>query len=121
MNIKHYKSITFEAEIFIGLRRGYGDNKLNRKSDIERLCMDFTDKYNSFVSISEKTFIYNGQIEPALGIKVILYPKFQKEIAEIKKQCLGFARNLLEKTAQHEIGVIFTDETIVLENLDFSQ
>lgn len=119
MNIKTYRSETFEAEIIMGLRRGYGGNPINHRSDIEAICLVFTHDFKSFVSITEKTFIYNGQIEPALGIKTISYPKFPKSVNKIKREYLILARRLMKLTGQHEIGVIFTDETIILENQGF--
>lgn len=121
MEIKETKIKTFQASIFIGLEYGYTQKQINENLVIESLSelqKQLSAEKNIFLSasISKTVIVLNNQKEPHLKINFINYPKFPLDENIFKDEVLIIGKELMKQFEQNRILIIYTDETVMLEN-----
>lgn len=119
--MKVSKIKTFQGSIFLGLHYGYTNSLIDKKLVIETLNQfqsNLINEENIFLSasISKCAIVLNQQNEPHLKIDFINYPKFPLEESKLKDLILHLAKLLMTEFKQNRIVVVFTDETIMLED-----
>ena len=120
MEIKETKIKTFQASIFIGLEYGYTQKQINENLVIESLSelqKQLSAEKNIFLSasVSKTNIVLNDQNEPHLKIDFINYPKFPLSEEIFKDEVLHFGKELMKQFEQNRILIIYTDETVMLE------
>lgn len=105
---------TYTASIYVGAREGYtGEIRslemarewLQRLANAGGLC----------VTLTPTEFIYKNGSEPGFVVGFINYPRFPALPAELKNKTLDIAKELLRMFKQQKVSVVFSDETIMLE------
>ena len=120
MKIKETKIKTFQASIFIGLEIGYTQKQIDENlviesiSELQKQLSKAKDIYLS-ASVSKTLIILNNQKEPHLKIDFINYPKFPLSEEIFKDEVLHFGKELMKQFEQNRILIIYTDETVMLE------
>jgi len=118
MSIIRTKS--FQATITIGLELGYtkevyGKNFLIKELQVyQKRRIDEAGIYLS-ASVSECSIVLSGQNEPHVRLEFINYPKFPLEVEVFKKEIIDLGTYLLNKMQQNRTVIIFSDETVMLE------
>ena len=120
MKIKETKIKTFQASIFIGLEYGYTQKQINENLVIESLSelqKQLSAEKNIFLSasVSKTVIVLNNQKEPHLKIDFINYPKFPLDENIFKDEVLIIGKELMKQFKQNRILIIYTDETVMLE------
>ena len=120
MKIKETKIKTFQASIFIGLEYGYTQKQINENLVIESLSelqKQLSAEKNIFLSasVSKTNIVLNDQNEQHLKIDFINYPKFPLDENIFKDEVLIIGKELMKQFKQNRILIIYTDETIMLE------
>ena len=120
MEIKETKIKTFQASIFIGLEYGYTQKQINENLVIESLSelqKQLSAEKNIFLSasVSKTNIVLNDQNEQHLKIDFINYPKFPLDENIFKDEVLIIGKELMKQFKQNRILIIYTDETIMLE------
>jgi hypothetical protein len=59
-----------------------------------------------------------GEEEPSMELQFIQYPKFPHEEAELKKELIIRTELMMIELEQKRVVIVFTDETIMLEQSD---
>ncbi len=120
MKIKETRIKTFQASIFIGLEYGYSQKQIDENlvieslSELQKQLSKEKDIYLS-ASVSKTVIVLNNQKEPHLKIDFINYPKFPLSEEILKDEVLIFGKELMKQFEQNRIIIIFTDETVMLE------
>lgn len=115
--IENIKSVlTFTASIYIGTRHGYSNNEYTKIEDIHKWLENYCNKVKLGLTLTPTEFIYVGGYEPGVIVGLINYPRFPKPNGTIKKYSLEIAEGLMELCKQERVSVVFSDETIMLEN-----
>ncbi len=118
MKIKRIE--TFTATITIGLEVGYSkelyskDYALKELQSYQRKRITEANIYLS-ASVSECSIVLSGQNESHLKLEFINYPKFPLDVEVFKNEISALAKHLLKKLKQNRIVIVFSDETIMLE------
>ena len=120
MEIKETKIKTFQASIFIGLEFGYTQKQIDENLVIESLSelqKQLSAEKNIFLSasVSKTVIVLNNQKEPHLKIDFINYPKFPLDENIFKDEVLIIGKELMKQFEQNRILIIYTDETVMLE------
>lgn len=120
MEIKETKIKTFQASIFIGLEFGYTQKQIDENLVIESLSelqKQLSAEKNIFLSasVSKTVIVLNNQKEPHLKIDFINYPKFPLDENIFKDEVLIIGKELMKQFKQNRILIIYTDETVMLE------
>jgi len=120
MEIKETKIKTFQASIFIGLEYGYTQKQIDENLVIESLSelqKQLSAEKNIFLSasVSKTVIVLNNQKEPHLKIDFINYPKFPLDENIFKDEVLIIGKELMKQFKQNRILIIYTDETVMLE------
>jgi len=105
---------TFEAKIYIGLRKGY-EAVIHSLEEIEKICQSFCNEKGWCVTVQKLNFIYKNGNEPGCVIGIINYPRFPMDELAIKKRVLELAEILLHKMEQNRLSVVYPDETVMIE------
>lgn len=71
------------------------------------------------ISIYPTHYIYRGGEEAGYVVELINYPRFPKDITELKSSAISIANELLEKTFQGSYTIQFTDETCFFSRRDW--
>ena len=69
-------------------------------------------------SVSKTIIVLNNQQEQHLKIDFINYPKFPLAEKVFKEEVLHFGKELMKQFEQNRILIIYTDETMMLEQSD---
>lgn len=123
MKIRETAIKTFQASIFIGLEKGYTQKRIFEDEvfqTVRRFQLVNSEERNIFLSasISDCNIVLNNQNEPHFKIDFINYPKFLLEENVIKESVISLSKELMIKHNQNRMVVVFTDETIMLEQSD---
>lgn len=123
MKIKETKIKTFQASVFIGLEYGYTQKQIDENLVIESLSelqKQLSKGKNTFLSasVSKTIIVLNNQQEQHLKIDFINYPKFPLSEEVFKEEVLHFGKELMKQFEQNRILIIYTDETVMLEQSD---
>jgi len=111
---------TFTAQVNLGLNKGYSDELISLVKVKEELLSAQTKIKEDFnIVLSAKLrhceILCLGQEEPSIELEFIQYPKFPSEEQSLKKAILGLTKMLIIKLEQNRIVIVFSDETIMLE------
>ena len=109
------KVTTFTAQIFVGLTEGY-DGANHQVFEVSCICQDFVNELGWCVSVTPTQFVYKDGYENGAIVGIINYPRFPLEVPEIKNRTLKLAKLLMKEMKQYRVSVVFSDETIMLEN-----
>ena len=121
MNI--IKNKTFNANAVLGLVRGYSKKSISI-SEFKKVLVSTQQKiYQQYavglsVKLSTTEIIFLGQEEPSVDLQIIQYPKFPQTEETFKKVFLEFIEILMLELEQNRVVIVFTDETIMLEQSD---
>ncbi|WP_434981058.1 hypothetical protein [Daejeonia sp. YH14] len=123
MKIRETAIKTFQASIFIGLEKGYTQKRIFEDEvfqTVRRFQLVNSEERNIFLSasISDCNIVLNNQNEPHFKIDFINYPKFPLEENVMKESIISLSKELMIKHNQNRMVVVFTDETIMLEQSD---
>lgn len=111
---------TFIAHFTFGLYTGYTDKELSI-DNLKKILVDGQKKVkkesNIFLSakLSLCQIVFLGQDEPSVEIQFIQYPKFLTDEKALKVAITDLAIYMMEKLEQNRTVVVFSDETIMLE------
>lgn len=119
--MKLSKLKSFQGSIFLGLHYGYTNSLIDKKLVIETLNQfqsNLIKEENIFLSasVSECAIVLNQQNEPHFKIEFMNYPKFPLEASKLKELILNLAKLFMIEFKQNRIVVVFSDETIMLED-----
>jgi len=114
---------TFEAKIYVGLRKRYSREILPMK-ELLAICKEAV-KDGWCLTVQIIDYVYTptytvGQLDPVDGepgavIGAINYPRFPTEPEVLKAKVLALASSLREQLEQERVSVVFTDETVLVE------
>lgn len=111
---------TFTASTTIGLNRGYEQSTISIiefKAVLLKAQQKIVNEYKIGLSakISSCEILFLGQEEPSVELEFIQYPKFIQEESILKKAIIRLIEMMMYELEQNHVVVIFTDETIMLE------
>lgn len=121
MNI--IKNKTFTANAVIGLVRGYSQKKISIV-EFKKVLLSAQQKIREqheiglSIKLSSTEIIFLGQEEPSIDLQIIQYPKFPQTEEVLKKVFLEFIEILMIELEQNRVVIVFTEETIMLEQSD---
>ena len=121
MNI--IKNKTFTANAVIGLVRGYSQKKISIV-EFKKVLLSAQQKIQEqhaiglSVKLTSTEIIFLGQEEPSIDLQIIQYPKFPQTEEMLKKVFLELIEILMLELEQNRVVIVFTDETIMLEQSD---
>jgi len=120
MKFQRITSNPFFASITLGLNKGYTD-ELFEKSFVISCIQDYHEQQIKSgliplsISITDCDIVFSGQAEPHLKLNFINYPKFPKEVNELKIQIENITLFLMDRLEQNRIVIEYTDETVMFE------
>jgi hypothetical protein len=114
---------TFTATATIGLIRGYKQTAISTTEFKEALLkaqQKIVTEYKISLStkVSSCEILFLGQDEPSMEVEFIQYPKFIQEEYILKKAIIKLIEMMMYDLEQNRVVVIFTDETIMLEQTE---
>lgn len=121
MNIVKIK--TFTANATIGLIQEYSKTSIPLTKFKEALLSAQQNIYQLYtiglsVKVSTSEILFLGQAEPSVDLQFIQYPKFPQEEALLKNAIVKCIEILMLQLQQNRVVIVFTDETIMLEQKD---
>ena len=111
---------TFTAHFTLGLYSGYSDKVISIDS-LKTILTEGQERVreesNIFLSakLSFCHIVFLGQDEPSVEIQFIQYPKFPADENQLKAAINDLAIYMLEKLEQNRTVIVFSDETIMIE------
>ena len=121
--MKIIKNKTFTANAVIGLVRGYSQKKISIV-EFKKVLLSAQQKIREqheiglSIKLSSTEIIFLGQEEPSIDLQIIQYPKFPQTEEVLKKVFLEFIEILMIELEQNRVVIVFTEETIMLEQSD---
>jgi len=104
---------SFWANIFVGLRRGYG-GKAPDFDDVLPLCQGYVEEVGLAVTISPTVFVYRGGMEYGVIVGLINYARFPSTPKKILAHALKLARILRKELGQERVTVMTPTESILI-------
>ncbi len=99
-----YKKVpTYEATIYIGLRRGYDGDVMPFKT-VEAFIQDWVDNLGMCVTVTRTQYFYTN------------YPRFPAKPSVIEMRTLELAQKLLLFCKQMNLSIVYPDRTIMISN-----
>ncbi|WP_395050539.1 hypothetical protein [Flavobacterium sp.] len=111
---------TYTAKATIGLYKGYS-NELISIEVFKEVLLEAQQKIKTDLNITLSTkltpceILFLGQEEPSMELQFIQYPKFPVEESKLKKAIIELTKILMIKLEQNRVVIVFTDETVMLE------
>lgn len=105
---------TFTANIYLGLRHGYGEG-ISSIDEVRSWLQCYCNEVKLGVTLTPTEFIYVGGDEPGVIIGLINYPRFPSSMFEIKSNAIAIGTGLMKLCHQERLSIVFSDETIMLE------
>lgn len=111
---------TFTAQTTFGLYKRYSNELIHLdtfKQELLETQIKIKDKFKVVLSVKLKKceILCLGQEEQSIELEFIQYPKFQTEERILKKAILCLVENLMQQLEQNRVVIVFSDETIMLE------
>lgn len=121
MNLVKIK--TFTANATIGLIQGYSKTSIHITKFKEALLFAQQNIYQHYtirlsVKVSTSEILFLGQAEPSIDLQFIQYPKFPQDEVLLKNAIVKCVEILMLQLQQNRVVIVFTDETIMLEQSD---
>lgn len=118
---------TYTATIYVGTREQYTPNVSSVQMAREWLH-EYVNRTGLCVTLTPTDFIYTGKKrddgsitdagEPGFIVGLINYPRFPAKPDTIREKALDIAKNLLKLHKQFKVTVVFSDETVMVEEGD---
>lgn len=114
---------TFTAQVTLGLYKGYSKAFIPLEAVKEALTLAQRKiQLELGIALSAKVtpcdIVFLGQDEPSVTLQFIQYPKFIQEVALLKNAIIALTKMMLLQMEQNRVVIVFTDETIMLEQSD---
>ena len=116
---------TFTGTIYCGFCEGYNkdynpqDNFVKLQLEKAKgICRAYCDVIGLCVTVEPTYFIYTNGQEDGVKVGFINYPRFPKEIKDIKDEAIELAKHLKAAFSQKRVSIVFTDETIMIGELE---
>lgn len=114
---------TFTAQVTLGLFKGYSNELIplaHVKKELIKAQTSIKEDFNIVLSAKLRhcEILCLGQDEPSIELEFIQYPKFQTEVESLKKAILALTKILMKPLEQNRIVIVFSDETVMLEQFD---
>jgi hypothetical protein len=114
---------TFTGTACIGLTRNYSNTKIAIPELKKAVLKGQQMIYNQHgiglsLKLTHTEIVFLGQDEPSMDIQLIQYPKFPQTEETLKKCFIALLKLMMLELEQNRVVVIFTDETIMLEQSD---
>lgn len=114
---------TFTAQVTMGLKKRYTTEIMPIdvfKQELLKSQKIILEKYNIELSakLSHCEILFLGQDEPSMELEFIQYPKFPQEESELKNAIVELTKMMMMELEQNRVVIVFTDETIMLEQSD---
>ncbi len=106
---------TFTATIYVGFKEEYG-GPTHTLDEARHICERYVDDLGLCVTLTPTEYIYTNGSEPGCIIGLINYPRFPDTKGAIKTKATGLARKFLKEFNQFRVTIVFTDETVMLED-----
>lgn len=107
---------TWQAQIFCGLRKGYGEVYFSIEKVYE-ICQEYVDAIGWCVSITPTRFVYKEGTEEGAIVGVIQYPRFPKVEEELERRTIDLAHILLVELEQLRLSIVLPTRTITIESV----
>lgn len=114
---------TFTAQAIIGLCKGYSNELITFQEFKNALFIgqqktkkQFSVMLSTKITLCEIVFL--GQEEPSITVDFIQYPKFPVEEKLMKNAIIYLIEFLMDTLFQNRTVIVFSDETICLENTE---
>ena len=88
----------------------------NAFNEAIEVCQEYCNEDGLCVTVDKTLFIYTDGFESGVKVGFINYPRFPQDEVTIKKRAIELAEKLMIKFEQYRVSVVFTDETIMLDN-----
>ena len=117
------KNKTFTGTATIGLVRGYTQTSISIIEFKTVLLKSQQKIYNQYgiglsVKLIHSEILFLGQEEPSIDLQIIQYPKLTQTEETLKKCFITLIELMMQELEQNRVVVLFTDETIMLEQSD---
>jgi hypothetical protein len=109
---------TYKADIYLGLRRGYGEDAPVVPLDEVKAVVQAYCECGLGVTLTQTEFIYTGGSEPGVIVGLINYPRYPMEPAEIRTHAIRLAEQLKELCEQWRVTIVFPGDTMLLGPLE---
>ena len=111
---------TFTAQVTMGLKKRYTTEIIPIdvfKQELLKTQKSILEKYNVELStkIRQCEIFFLGQDEPSMELEFIQYPKFPQEESVLKNAIVELTKMMTVELEQNRVVIVFTDETIMLE------
>lgn len=111
---------SFNLQIWVGLRSGYGDY-IHNVQDVREICDKFVNTLDDrglgdCVTITPTEFRYVKGWEPGVIVGYINYPRFPRTNDQILKKALELAEILRVKLHQQRVTVTTPETSYLLED-----
>ena len=105
---------TWEAKIYVGLRKGYTE-KVFDITKLMGVCQGYCNDIGWCVTVTPTTFIYKNGNEEGIIVGIINYPRFPLYLDELHKRTAILAKLLMEASEQFRVTIVYPKATIVVE------
>ncbi len=111
---------TFTAKVTIGLFKGYSKELISIEV-FKEVLLEAQQKIKTDINIALSAklipceILFLGQEEPSMELQFIQYPKFSQKESVLKEAIVELTKLLMIKLEQNRVVVVFTDETVMLE------
>ena len=110
-----YQTTTYTANIYCGLRRGYGpEGKLHTVEEVLDSIQDYCSDVGFGVTVTPTVFVYKGGREPGVIVGLSNYPRNPIAAAQIEAHAKVIARFLREDFGQERVTIVFPDLTLTI-------
>lgn len=106
---------SFNVQIWVGLRSGYGDY-IHGMNDVREICDKWIHEIKDCVSITPTEFRYVNGWEPGVIVGYIGYPRFLRSNEEILDRALRLAEKLRIDLHQQRVTVTTPETSYLLED-----
>lgn len=109
-----YTSVpTFTAEIFVGFKRHYDGDVLDRQ-EAKLAIKKYVDVVGLCVCVKDVEFIYSNGDEIGFSVGLINYPRFPSSPEIIKSKAITLGELLLRTCRQWKVSIVMPTETVML-------
>lgn len=114
---------TFTASITFGLTRMYSVKSIALPAFKKALLIAqeaIQAQYKIELSAKQSAceILFLGQDEPSMELEFIQYPKFPQEESALKNAIVELTHLMMLELGQNRVVIVFSDETIMLEQTD---
>lgn len=114
---------TFTAQVTMELKKTYTTEIIPMKVFKQELLKTqkiILEKYNVELStkIRQCKILFLGQDESSVELESIQYPKFPQEELVLKNAIIELTKLMMLELEQNRVVIVFTDETMMLEQSD---